>query len=73
MAHDKGYIIEFVSLGQSLKVTAVDPETATEASIVGSPKASQDDLTKLAVRKLEYVLGKQKWDERPTPRRGVVV
>ena len=52
-------IIEFVSIGSALKVTAVDPETLVEVSIVGDPHASQDTLEQTAIRKLEYVLIKQ--------------
>jgi hypothetical protein len=57
---DEGYIVEFVRIGGSVKVTAFDPATLTEASIVGSPKASEKDLAELAIRKLHYVLAKGK-------------
>jgi len=73
MARNEGYIVEFVSLGQSLKVTAVDPDTGTEVSMVASPRASQDELKRLATRKLEYVLDKQKRSRQPAKRRGLVV
>lgn len=51
-------LIEFVQIGQTVKVTAVDPLTGTEASIVGDPAAGQEQLKKLAVKKLKYVMGK---------------
>ena len=57
-APQKSYIIEFVRLGAQVKVTACDPETGIEASVVAPASASQKDLTDLAVRKLRYVLGK---------------
>ncbi len=55
-AGEEGYIVEFVQVGNSVKVTACDPVTLTEVSIVGSPSASRDDLSALAIRKLHYVL-----------------
>ena len=58
--HDSGqaYIIEFHQLGNTMKVTAVDPNTFREVSIVGSPKLSRDMLARQAVKKLQYVLRK---------------
>ena len=52
-------IIEFRRIGGSVKVSAMDPKTLTEVSIVGPATASEDELTRTAVRKLEYVLAKQ--------------
>lgn len=53
------YIIEFIAHGHGVKVTAIDPETGREVSIVGAAGATQDDLAQLAVRKLKYVLEKE--------------
>lgn len=55
-----GYIIEFISLGGSVKVTAFDPQTLREASIVGAPNVPQKQLAELAIRKLQYVLNRDK-------------
>lgn len=55
---DEGYIVEFYSVGGSVKVTAVDPVSLREVSIVGSPRVSRQELATLAVRKLKYVLHK---------------
>ena len=52
-------IIEFQHVGNSVKVTAVDPETLIEVSIVGNPAAGEEALTQTAIRKLEYVLSKR--------------
>lgn len=52
-------IIEFRRIGASVKVSAIDPKTLTEVSIVGPATASEDELTRTALRKLEYVLAKQ--------------
>lgn len=48
-----GYLIEFIQIGNSVKVSAVDPVTGIEVSIVGSPLSSRETLTRSAVRKLE--------------------
>jgi hypothetical protein len=53
-------LFEFVRVGNSIKVCAIDPETNTEISIVGDPAAGEERLKLIAVRKLEYVLAKRK-------------
>lgn len=58
--HHPVYLIEFKQVGNSIKVSAIDPDTGTEVSIVGDPKASQDELSRVAVDKLLYVLAKQR-------------
>ena len=52
-------LLEFQRLGNSVKVTAMDPETMVEVSIVGPRSATEEQLTRTAIRKLEYVLNKQ--------------
>lgn len=52
-------IFEFVQIGGSVKVTAIDPASFMEVSMVGSPRVSEMELKRLALRKLEYVLDKQ--------------
>jgi hypothetical protein len=42
-----------------VKVTAIDAETGTEVSIVGTPTAGEATLRLTAQRKLEYVLNKK--------------
>ena len=56
MARRGDVIIEFYQVGAYVKVTAVDTVTYTEVSIVGAPARSEDALKRAAVRKLEYVL-----------------
>lgn len=58
MSEADNYIIEFTRIGTTVKVTAIDPRTMTEVSIVGGARYSQDFLTRRAVKKLEYVLSK---------------
>ena len=52
--------VEFIVQGAFVKATAIDSKTGTEASIVGPASASRADLSAAALRKLEYVLKKQK-------------
>jgi phage head maturation protease len=59
MTGDQGYIIEFHRIGNAVKVTAMDPATLTEVSIVGAPSVGDTELTRLVVRKLEYMLAKR--------------
>lgn len=64
MSEADNYIIEFTQIGGSVKVTAFDPKTMTEVSIVGGAQYSQEFLSRQVVKKLEYVLSKR--DEKPT-------
>ena len=57
---DKRVIIEFVKVGAYVKVSAIDPTTKVEVSIVGDPSMSQATLEQTAVQKLKYVLRKRK-------------
>ena len=57
---DERVIIEFVKVGAYVKVSAIDPTTRIEASIVGDPSMSQSTLERTAVQKLNYVLNKRK-------------
>ncbi|MBM3536709.1 MAG: hypothetical protein FJX55_02620 [Alphaproteobacteria bacterium] len=53
-------IFEFVQVGNSVKVTALDAETLVEVSIVGSPTAPRSHLKSTALRKLRYVLRRRR-------------
>lgn len=64
---EASYIVEFVQVGQHVKVSAIDPMTLTEVAIIGSPRASQESLTRLAVQKLEFMLRKKERDAEPEP------
>lgn len=59
---EPSFIIEFNIIGRTAKVSAVDPETGVEASIVGPADAGREMLTRNAVRKLQYVLAKRQSD-----------
>lgn len=50
------YLIEFITVGKSMKVTAFDPVTMKEVSMMGAPRVSRAELSRLAIRKLRYVI-----------------
>ncbi len=56
----KEVLIEMYQVGPSVKVTAVDPDTLVEVSIVGSPSLGEEMLKRNAVNKLLYVLRKRR-------------
>jgi hypothetical protein len=53
-------IIEFYRVGNSVKVSAMDTKTLAEVSIVGPANAGEEILKRNVLRKLEYVLAKNK-------------
>ncbi len=59
MARLKEVIIEFHPVGAYVKVSAIDPETLTEVSIVGDPQAGEARLKRVAMQRLEYVLARK--------------
>jgi hypothetical protein len=52
-------IIEFVRVGAYVKVSAVDPVSMVEVSIVGNPASGEAMLKRTAIRKLKYGLEKK--------------
>lgn len=52
-------LFEFIRKGNVVKVSAIDPRTGTEVSIVGDPKAGREAMKRVAARKLEYVMTKR--------------
>ena len=52
-------LLEFYRIGNSVKVSAVDPVTKVEVSIVGPASAPRSELERAAIQKLRYVLAKQ--------------
>ena len=51
-------IIEFIRVGAYVKVSAIDPVSGVEVSIVGDPASGETTLKRTAIRKLKYVLEK---------------
>ncbi len=52
-------LFEFVRVGNSVKVTAIDPISGVEATIVGSVRLTRFSLEQAALRKLRHVLAKK--------------
>lgn len=52
------FIIEFYKLGNSVKVSAIDPVTTKEASVIAPTNLSKNAMAELAIRKLKYILAK---------------
>jgi hypothetical protein len=52
-------LVEFVTQGNVVKVTAIDVTSGVEAIVVGPAGAPQYTLKAAVLRKLEYVLKKQ--------------
>lgn len=55
----KEIYVEFRQQGNVVKVTAIDPGTGVEASVMGPASAPRGPLSDAAVRKLQYVLKKK--------------
>lgn len=64
-------IIEFVHVGNVLKVCAVCERTGREVSFVGDPRASEAELHRLAVNKLKYVMRKEA-EQRQAGKKGIL-
>ena len=54
----KEIFVEFVVLGNSVKVTAIDPDSGLEVSVVGPANAPRNVLAEAARKKLEYMARK---------------
>lgn len=52
-------LFEFVRQGNFVKVTAIESETRTEASVIVPVSLSQQQMQIQALQKLKYVLQKQ--------------
>ena len=57
---DSDFLIEFVRIGNSVKVSAIDPATGVEASIAGPAYLGEARLSSNAIAKLRYVLARKK-------------
>ena len=55
----KEIYVEFVVMGNTVKVTAIDSESGLEASVIGPAGAPRGAMAEAARRKLEYVAKKR--------------
>lgn len=52
-------LFEYVRLGNSVKVTAIEPETKIEAAVVVPATLSQEQMKMQALNRLKYILKKK--------------
>jgi hypothetical protein len=57
--NETGVYFEFLTLGNSVKVSAIDSASGVEVSIVGPTTASRTELEHLVLKKLEHALEKR--------------
>lgn len=57
--NEESFIIEFIAMGNSVKVTCVDPKTGREVSTIGPSNLPKSQLSKAAVNKMLYVMNKE--------------
>lgn len=50
---------EHITIGNTVKVTAIDSVTAIEVSIVGPASAAQSDLERVALQKLKARIARE--------------
>lgn len=53
-------LFEYVVMGNSVRVTAIDSETKTEAVVITPIGLSEQQMQKMAMDKLNYILHKSK-------------
>ena len=61
---EREVILEYFQIGNSVKVSAVDPVTLVEVSIIGPADQSREALTRTAINKLDYVLRKRQDEQQ---------
>lgn len=66
-------LFEFSAIGNSVKVSAVDPMTMREVSIIGPVTAGEEALKRAALRKLQFVMEGPRLVARGESRDGVAV
>ena len=56
---ENAYYIEFVTIDNQVKVTAIEPSSGIEASVICPVQSTRKQMADLAIRKLHYVLKKR--------------
>ena len=77
---DKEFYLEYFQLGPQVKVSAIDPDTGIEVSIIAPETATKPEMTRVAVDKLKHVLEKtasqtdeQQKQAKPGDKRGGIL
>ena len=55
----KEILFEFIPKGRHVRISAIDPETLTEAVVVGDARQSTEILKAIATKKLRYIIDRQ--------------
>ncbi len=53
-------LYEFSRVGNYVRVCAIDPRTNTEITMVGDPNQGEEILKRFALRKLQFVIRKNR-------------
>ncbi|MGY9063712.1 MAG: DUF6898 family protein [Rhodospirillales bacterium] len=56
----KEVLFEMKQVGQYMRITAIDPLSGTEVISIGDPSVDPDMLRNMAIRKLKYVIAKNR-------------
>jgi hypothetical protein len=56
----KEVLFEMKQVGQYMRITAIDPLSGTEVISIGDPSVDPDMLRSMAIRKLKYVIAKNR-------------
>jgi len=56
---DNDIILEYYVRGKTVRISAMDPVTLTEVSVIAPYNLSREQMAQLAMRKLNYVLKKR--------------
>ena len=58
-AEPREVFFEFIAIGTTVKVVAIDAATGTEVTVIGPAGAAQSDLERLALAKLKARLARE--------------
>jgi hypothetical protein len=61
--HMQEVLFEMRRVGNSVRVSAIDPITNIEVTIIGDPRFGEEALKRTAMRKLKYVIAKRREQE----------
>lgn len=53
-------LFEFRLVGRSMRVSAIDPDTLTEVTLIADPRTTEEEMKRVAARKLHYAIQKKR-------------
>ena len=63
----KEVLFEMKQVGQYMRITAIDPLSGTEVISIGDPSVDPGMLRSMAIRKLKYVIAKNRNERAANP------